>query len=143
LLNKAISRILASPMLCQVSYAVRSVWVCDISELSLVPSISMQSSNHDFFLCWFYVLRWIWCLWCYSECISTPGKLEKYVWPRWESNLRLAQCSANNIVCSQKRLTVGDISISSFCVPVFRWHDDWTWWCFALDFKTMLYTYEV
>jgi hypothetical protein len=23
----------------------------------------------------------------YSECISTPGKLEKYAWPRWESNL--------------------------------------------------------
>ena len=22
------------------------------------------------------------------ECISTPGKLEKYAWPRWESNLR-------------------------------------------------------
>ena len=21
-------------------------------------------------------------------CISTPGKLEKYAWPRWESNLR-------------------------------------------------------
>ena len=38
-----------SPMLCQLSYAVRSVRVCDISELSLVPSISMQSSNHDFF----------------------------------------------------------------------------------------------
>ena len=39
------------PMLCQLSYAVRSVRVCDISELSLVPSISMQSSklNHDFF----------------------------------------------------------------------------------------------
>ena len=36
-------------MLCQLSYAVRSVRVCDISELSLVPSISMQSSNHDFF----------------------------------------------------------------------------------------------
>ena len=30
-----------SPMLCQTSYAVRSVRVCDISELSLVPSISM------------------------------------------------------------------------------------------------------
>ena len=30
-----------SPMLCQLSYAVRSVRVCDISELSLVPSISM------------------------------------------------------------------------------------------------------
>ena len=30
-----------SPMLCQLCYAVRSVRVCDISELSLVPSISM------------------------------------------------------------------------------------------------------
>jgi hypothetical protein len=28
-------------------YAVRSVRVYDISELSLVPSIPMQSSNHD------------------------------------------------------------------------------------------------
>ena len=31
----------ASPMLCQLSYAVSSVRVCDISELSLVPSTSM------------------------------------------------------------------------------------------------------
>ena len=31
----------ASPTLYQLSYAVRSVRVCDISELSLVPSISM------------------------------------------------------------------------------------------------------
>ena len=31
----------ASPMLCQLSYAVRSVRVCDISELTLVPSIPM------------------------------------------------------------------------------------------------------
>ena len=30
-----------SPMLCHLRYAVRSVRVCDISELSLVPSISM------------------------------------------------------------------------------------------------------
>jgi hypothetical protein len=37
--------------------------------------------NHDlFFLCWCNVLRWIWCLWCYSECISTQGRLEKYAW---------------------------------------------------------------
>jgi hypothetical protein len=28
------------------------------------------------------------CLWCYSECISTPGELEKYARPRRESNLR-------------------------------------------------------
>ena len=38
------------PMLCQLSYVVRLVRVRDISELSLVPSISTQSSNHDFFL---------------------------------------------------------------------------------------------
>jgi hypothetical protein len=24
------------------------------------------------------------CLWCYSECIYTPDKLEKYAWSRWE-----------------------------------------------------------
>ena len=29
----------ASPMLCQLSYAVRSVQVCDFSKLNLVPSI--------------------------------------------------------------------------------------------------------
>ena len=32
---------ITSPMFCQLSYAVRSVRVCDISELSLVPSTSM------------------------------------------------------------------------------------------------------
>jgi hypothetical protein len=38
-----------SPMLCQLSYAVWSVPVCDISEQNLVPSISMLSNNnHDF-----------------------------------------------------------------------------------------------
>ena len=31
-----------SPMLCQLSYSVRTVRVCDISELSLVPSISVH-----------------------------------------------------------------------------------------------------
>ena len=29
---------------------------------------------------------------CYSECISTPGKLEKYARPRWDSNLRPLEC---------------------------------------------------
>ena len=38
-----------SPMLCQLSYVVWSVRVCDISERNLVPSISMLSNNnHDF-----------------------------------------------------------------------------------------------
>ena len=36
-------------MLCQLSYVVWSVRVCDISEQNLVPSISMLSNNnHDF-----------------------------------------------------------------------------------------------
>jgi hypothetical protein len=33
-------------MLCQLSYAVWSVRVCDISEQNLVPSISMLSNNN-------------------------------------------------------------------------------------------------
>ena len=38
-----------SPMLCELSYAVWSVRVCDISEQNVVPSISMLSNNkHDF-----------------------------------------------------------------------------------------------
>ena len=37
-----------SPMLCQLSYAVWSVRVCDISEQNLVPSISLSNNNHDF-----------------------------------------------------------------------------------------------
>ena len=47
-----------SPMLCQLSYAVGSVRVCDISEQNLVPSISMLSNNnHDVDIHWIY--RWI------------------------------------------------------------------------------------
>ena len=41
-----------SPMLCQLSYAVRSVRVSDISELSPVPSTSMykhtNTKNHNY-----------------------------------------------------------------------------------------------
>jgi hypothetical protein len=53
-------------------------------------SCSFVEFGHDsrFFLYWCNVLRWTWCLWCYWECISTQGKLEKYALPRWESNLQ-------------------------------------------------------
>jgi hypothetical protein len=64
------------------------------------------------FLGWCNVLRWIWCLWCYSECKSTPGKLEKYGWQRWESKVRflpfsciffkLARCGYTLRVTSQE-----------------------------------------
>jgi hypothetical protein len=38
-------------------------------------------------------------VWCYSECISTPGRLEKYVWPRWP-----ARCGYTLRVTSHKHL---------------------------------------
>ena len=41
-----------SPMLCQLSYAVWSVRVCDISEQNLVPLISMLSNKIMIVLCW-------------------------------------------------------------------------------------------
>jgi hypothetical protein len=44
----------------------------------------METYVHDYDNTgWCNVLRWIWCLWCYSECISTPGKLEKHAFPPW------------------------------------------------------------
>jgi hypothetical protein len=46
-----------------------------------------------YLLCLCNVLRWIRCLWCYSECISTPGRLEKYAWPRQIS--RSLDCTDN------------------------------------------------
>jgi hypothetical protein len=29
-------------------------------------------------------------VWCHSECISTPGRLEKYAWPRWDPTVSQA-----------------------------------------------------
>ena len=67
-----------SPMLCQLSYAVWSVRVCDISEQNLVPSISMLSNNnHDFSVLVQCTQVNMMLVMLYSECISTPGKLEK------------------------------------------------------------------
>ena len=39
-------------------------------------------TNYIFFSCVgvMYSCRWIWCLWCDSECISTASNLEKYAW---------------------------------------------------------------
>jgi hypothetical protein len=84
---------------------VKSVRVDDISELSLVPSISVYSMVWLFCVCWSYVLRWIWCLWCYSECASTPGKL--YRFPRRsiptvaKLTFQLARCGCTLRVTSQ------------------------------------------
>ena len=44
----------ANPMLCQLSYAVRSVRVCDISELSLVPKLSINLRCNHMVLCYFH-----------------------------------------------------------------------------------------
>jgi hypothetical protein len=78
---------------------VRSVRVCDISELSLVPSIPVQSSNHDFFCVGVtYSGEYDVCDVTLSVCISTPGKLEKYAWPRWEWNLRPLEYQPNQVL---------------------------------------------
>ena len=75
-------------MLCQLSYAVRSVRVLDISELSLssFDIIYLVPSFLRSFLCVgvMYSGEYDVCDVTLSACISTPGKLEKYVWPRWE-----------------------------------------------------------
>jgi hypothetical protein len=65
---------------------VKSVRVGDISELSLVPSISMYSKiwyfccvgvmySGEYDVCHFVVLLW--------ACVHT-GQDEKIAWPRWE-----------------------------------------------------------
>jgi hypothetical protein len=50
---------------------------------TMLINSSLATAKFWYLLCWCIVLRWIRCLWCYSECISTPGRLEKYTWPQW------------------------------------------------------------
>jgi hypothetical protein len=72
------------------SYNMQIFWALHSIEI-IVESSGLKISFTGPFgqPCWYYQT---WCLWCYSECISTPGKLEKYAWPRWESNLRPLGC---------------------------------------------------
>ena len=77
-------------------------WIEQVTYYSLIRSglTYRKLCSNKFTWCFHKRKYYIWCLWCYSECISTSGKLEKYVCPRWESNLRpleyiLAQSSAN------------------------------------------------
>jgi hypothetical protein len=57
---------------------VKSVRVDDISELSLVPSISVYFMIQLFCVCWCYVLRRI-----YDVCdVTHTGQAEKLAWPR-------------------------------------------------------------
>ncbi len=44
---------------------------------------------------WCYIFRCRMCLWPYSECIYTPGRLKKSAWPQRESNLRPLVCWSN------------------------------------------------
>ena len=44
------------------------------------------------------------------ECISTPGKCEKYAWPRWESNLRPVISDYCTITSLQTELAMQYIS---------------------------------
>ena len=61
---------------------------------------------------WCYVLRWIWCLWCYSEYASTPAKLKSLLGhggnrtcDLWDTSPMLCQLSY-----AVKSIQVDDIS---------------------------------
>jgi hypothetical protein len=72
-----------SPKLCQLSYAVRSVRVCDISELSLVPSISMQSSSMTFsvlVLCTQMNMMFVMLLWHQFRNITYSKRPDRELW---------------------------------------------------------------
>ena len=58
-----------SPMLWQLSYAVRSVRVCDISELNLVPSISVCILCITINFCDYYKTPFTryWTIWNWTE----------------------------------------------------------------------------
>ena len=45
-----------------------------------------------FCVCWCYVLEWIWCFWCYSECAPTPGKLKSLPDHVFRQTFQLARC---------------------------------------------------
>jgi hypothetical protein len=55
-------------MYCRLIWYLIEQMKCNKSKITAIP-------ERELFLCWCNVLRWIWCLWCYSECISTPGKI--------------------------------------------------------------------
>jgi hypothetical protein len=69
-----------SPMLYQLSCEVKSVRVGDISELSLVPSISM----YCVLLCTQVNMMFVVLLWVFIH----TGQAGMFAWPRWESNPR-------------------------------------------------------
>jgi hypothetical protein len=82
-----------------------SSWMCDTNVPQWIVFYAFQQCCVIMiFLCWCYVLRWIWCLWCYSSgvYISTPGKLEKYACPPWPGIFfKLARCGYTLRVTSQ------------------------------------------
>jgi hypothetical protein len=76
-------------------------------------------TRYDFFLCWCCVLTWIWCLWCYSECISTPGELEKYARPRWYVNQCMhMQYILKNAGINNINSEIFSIVLSNACVLI-------------------------
>ena len=61
----------------------------------------------------------------FPECISTQGKLEKYAWSRWESNLpwpgiffKFARCGYTLRVTSQALVCISFISGEKVLIEV-------------------------
>jgi hypothetical protein len=108
------------------TYKPGSIWI-----MQIIKNLYTVACMTLIFFCVgvMYILRWIWRLWCYSECISTPGKLEKYAWPRWESNLRLSfttDCIRIRIFSWPLTLCkVFGIQIALFLLPEQWWKVGW------------------
>ena len=110
-----------SPMLCQLSYAVRTVQVSDISEQNLVPSIRMQSSNMIFFCaCVVYSGEYDVCdvtLSVYPHRASlnnTPGHGGNRTYDLWNTSQMLCQMSY-----AVRTVRVSDIS-EQILIPSIR-----------------------
>ena len=130
-----------SPMLCQLSYAVRSVRVCDISELSLVPSIPMQSCQHD----WFFFCVGVMYSGEYDVCGVTlsvyphraslknmPGHGGNRTYDLWNTSPMLCQLSY-----AVRSVRVCDISELSLVpsIPMQSCQHDWFFFCVGVMYS--------
>jgi hypothetical protein len=105
---------------------LKSVRVDDISELSLVPSISVYSMIWLFCVCWCYVLRWIWCCDVTLRACSYGQKLSRLARKLFDKfTSEISPCYENNMksyiafIWDEKfsrvprsRLLTGEISVT-------------------------------
>jgi hypothetical protein len=83
------------------------LWKC----LSMTFLLQTRHIINMFYICCFGVMytqvnKML--VWCYSECTSTPGRPEKYAWPRGQAYfLGPARCGCTLRVTSHKHVLYG------------------------------------